>query len=145
MCCWIFCLLILHFGRFLTFHHWFSFISRCLTMTRTSVMSVTVSPWIPTATREAVRDTTLVYNTVASCVCVLEYNRGKYGDLILSYTAAFYIIMQIGFKGHKHSFFSFWIKLMDGIASQGYLDDWNQSQTPVIISLPGEPNQRKTT
>ena len=29
----------------------------------------------------------------------------------------------IGFNGHKHSFFSFSIKLMDGIVSQGYLDD----------------------
>ncbi len=50
-------------------------------MTRTSVMLVTASPWIPTATREAVRDTTLVRDTVASfvfvnlcvCVCVCVY------------------------------------------------------------------------
>lgn len=48
-------------------------------MTRTSVMSVTASPWIPTATREAVRDTTPVYDTVTSCwsvyvcVCVSTY------------------------------------------------------------------------
>lgn len=45
-------------------------------MTRTSVMSVTVSPWIPTATREAVRDTTPVHDTVTSpvfvYVCVMQ-------------------------------------------------------------------------
>lgn len=33
-------------------------------MTRTSVMSVTASPWIPTAMREAARDTTQVHDTV---------------------------------------------------------------------------------
>lgn len=41
-------------------------------MTHTSVMSVTASPWIPIATREAVRDTTLVNDTVRSCVFVHE-------------------------------------------------------------------------
>lgn len=39
-------------------------------MTLTSVMSVTVSPWIPAATREAVRDTTLVHDPAARCVSV---------------------------------------------------------------------------
>lgn len=71
-----FFLLILYFGPSLTFHYWFS-VSRCLTMTHTSVMSVTASPWIPIATREAVRDTTLVNDTVRSCVfvheCLLTY------------------------------------------------------------------------
>src|SRR4029434_10852090 len=43
---------------------------------------------------------------------------------------AFHIIRQIVFKGHKHSFFVFSIKLMDGIVSQGSLDDNN-----IIIKL----------
>lgn len=50
--------------------------------TLTSVMSVTVSPWIPAATREAARDRTLVHDAATSCVscarvCVYQ-NRGKH-------------------------------------------------------------------
>lgn len=64
-----FCPLIVCSGRSLTFLHWLS-VSRSPTMTRTSVMSVTASPWIPTATREAVRDTTLVHDILKTLTAV---------------------------------------------------------------------------
>ncbi len=53
---------------------------------------------------------------------------------------AFQIIMQLDLSIINIIFFYFSIKLMDGVVSQCSLDHWNQSQTPVIISLPGEPN-----
>ncbi len=44
------------------------------------------------------------------------------GTLKMSLYTAFQIIMQIGFKCHKHHFFYFSIKLMDGVVSQCSLD-----------------------
>lgn len=52
---------------------------------------------------------------------------------------------QFQHSSHSPSFKLFCIKLMDGIVPQGSLDHSYQSQTPVIISLPGEPNESKTT
>lgn len=45
----------------------------------------------------------------------------------------------------KHCIFCFSVKLMDSFVSQDSLDDWNQSETPVIITLPDEPKLKKAT
>lgn len=56
----------------------------------------------------------------------------------------FQIIVQIVFKCFKDNGFWFLIKLMDGIMCHDSLGHWNQSQTPLVISLPGELIRGKT-
>ncbi len=66
-------------------------------------------------------------------LCKLHLARHKY-------TLRSKLLCKLSLSVINMIFFYFSIKLMDGVVPQCSLDQGNQSQTPVIISLPGEPN-----
>lgn len=66
-------------------------LSRCLMMTHTSVMSATVSPWIPVAMRETLRGKTRVWEKVSNCTSIWGFAY----HLVIQVTVVFLCIPSI--------------------------------------------------